>query len=679
MACGVSPDPISDDLAPTEVSSSRASFEATAPLEAGASISAERPLTLVLTLGRRMPPGSQILVAFPTAVQEESDALWSVPTTEAGVAGSLLLGGGAADRTEVAEAGRVRGGAGRIVLRTKRAVEEGEQIRVGLTGQVPQIVPREPFRIWEVDGSSGAVAALRPENVERPPVVAAPAAIVRLSIRSDVAAGEPLRLHVAALDRFGNVATGYTGRVRFETALAGLPAEHVFSAEDAGVRVFDDVRAGAPGVLRVRASAEIAGAAREVASNPARVWAGAPRVVRFVGDTHVHSGSDVASTTVPGGDHRGHFVESSAAFGYLRDVAALDWAISTEHDTGMTAKTWLANQQRVDGFNVPGEFVTLLGYEWTPERRVGHHVVVFGGEASPKNPLVASDRPGPGGADAVAASAGDLVTNLRRRVASERRAMIIPHMMQPFPNRDPERAEASEPHETWDGPAGTRKGSYIFTDLRRVAEIYSHHNDDFTTGDFVQTTEGRGNAVDQPQLFELGVANPWSLQHAWATGHRVGVVAGSDNHLGTPGMDNFAETVTHHGGLTVVFAETLTREAVFDALYDRRCYATTGARILLDFTVAGEAMGSEMYRKSGQPVQIALSVDGTAPLEAVEVVKFADGDFKVLRSVALDGATLSAALSFADPLDQPTIYYLRVRQTDGEMAWSSPVWVDMNY
>ena len=47
----------------------------------------------------------------------------------------------------------------------------------------------------------------------------------------------------------------------------------------------------------------------------------------------------------------------------------------------------------------------------------------------------------------------------------------------------------------------------------------------------------------------------------------------------------------HHlgSGRAVVLAEALTREAVFDALHARRCYATTGAPIVLDFTVNGLA------------------------------------------------------------------------------------------
>jgi hypothetical protein len=675
-SCASAPPVVSEEAVPPESSTSHARFLAHAPIEAGSTIPATDPLTLVVTLGRRLPPKSQLVVAFPTGVQEESDALWQIPTLDE-TANGLLIGGSVADRVEIVQCGRVRGGAGRVVARATRALDEGEELELGFTGPAPQIANAAKFRIWEVDGGDGSVAALPPTSVEAPPVVAAPAVAVRTSMPSDTVVGAPTSLRLVALDRFGNVDAAYRGRCELAGPLAGLPSEYRFEAEDEGIAVLDGLRPTAAGVLRVRAKFDVAAGVESSESNPSRVWPSRPRFARYFGDTHFHTGSNVASYAVPGGDHRGQFVSADVAFAYLRDAAGLDWGISAEHDTGMTSATWLADQKLVDALNDSGRFVTLLGYEWTPERRLGHHVVVFENGPSAENPLVAAERAGPGGADAVAGSIYDLVTELRRRLWGKSRAIAIPHVMQPFPNRDPERKGASLAHEIWDGPAGTRPHGYNFDDLRRVAEIYSHHNDDFTANGYVQTTKGRGDSVDQPQLFELGVGNPWSLQHAWANGQRVGVVGGSDNHLGTPGMDNFSKSIVHHAGLAVVLAPELTRAAIFDALYARRCYATTGPRILLDFTAAGLVMGSETYLERGSAIPVAVTVEGTAPLASVEVLELVDGDFAVAKSVAGDGASPSATLAFSDTLDAPTIFYVRVRQTDGEMAWSSPIWIDV--
>ena len=662
-----------DDVVPTGVSSSRAAFAPHAPLVAGAQIPDGDPLTLAITLGQDLPAGSEIAVSIPTAVQEEADTLWSIPITDAGQPGSVRLSGLPDGAVELEAAERASGGAGRIVVRLRRLVSAGATIGIGLTGKAPQIVPTTPFRIVERNGASGEVRALAPDHVEIPPVVAEPAVWLYLTAPPDVAVGEPLDLVAVALDRYGNVDRAFRGAVALSTDLAGAPAAYAYTEADAGRHVFAGVRATRPGAHRVDVRCALATGELSLSSGPIVAWNGAPKYRRYFGDAHFHTGSDVDTTTTPGGDHRGQFVDADAAFEYLRDVAGLSWGVSAEHDTGLSASTWLANQHRVDALNVDGRFVTLLGYEWTPNRRVGHHVIIFGDEPAATNPLVTAAT---GKRGAGAATVGDLAEALREQ-AREGRVLLVPHVMQPYPNGDPDKNDRAKPHEIWDGPSGTAAGGYVFGDLRRVGEIYSHHNDDFTVGDYRQTTLGRGDSVNQPQLFELGVNNPWSYQHAWATGHRIGVIGGSDNHLGTPGINDYVPTVPQHAGLAVVLAPDLTRRSVFDALYARRCYATTGARILVGFEVGGQPMGSEMTSAAGSKLSLKVDVDATAPLEAVEVLKFVNGDFVVVRSLRVDGKALDATEAFEDAVTASTIYYLRVRQSDGEMAWSSPVWVDV--
>jgi hypothetical protein len=487
-------------------------------------------------------------------------------------------------------------------------------------------------------------------------------------------AGEPVPLRLAALDRFGNVDAGYAGRVVFVRPPGNIgpgivfAPELVFAPADRGLKTVTGIGFPAVGTARVAGTATLPGGERAVVSNPTRVWPSRPGMRRFFGDTHFHTGSDVARLTTPGGDHRGQFVVSEDAYEYLRDVSSLDWGVTAEHDTGLSADTWEENKRRVDQAGRPGAFVSLRGYEWTPERRLGHHVVVFGPGGSGTDPLVGASSGRRGGKGV--ASVVELAAALR---ASGARALVIPHVMQPFPNGDEGREGHQLPHETWDGPPGSPPGVHVLNDLRRVGEIYSHHNDDFTPGDFRQTRDG---ASDQPQLFELGAENSWSFQHAWASGHRIGLVAGSDNHLGTPGMNNFAPTVQHHAGLAVVLAPELSREAVFDALYARRCYATTGPKIWLDFTVDGEPMGSELTRTPGAELDVFAFVAGTAPLDFVEVVALRDGRFETIAEDRESGVAFQKTIQTRVPFERATLLYVRVRQSDGEMAWSSPVWVD---
>lgn len=99
-------------------------------------------------------------------------------------------------------------------------------------------------------------------------------------------------------------------------------------------------------------------------------------------------------------------------------------------------------------------------------------------------------------------------------------------------------------------------------------------------------------------------------------GHRVGVVCNSDGHAGRPGAEGpGAEHFGVKGGLTCIFAEELTRNAVFDALKERRCYGTTGPRISLWMEADGHPMGTEFSAAS--QVNIIASAQGTGPLESL--------------------------------------------------------------
>jgi hypothetical protein len=64
---------------------------------------------------------------------------------------------------------------------------------------------------------------------------------------------------------------------------------------------------------------------------------------------------------------------------------------------------------------------------------------------------------------------------------------------------------------------------------------------------------------------------------------------------------------------------------VFDALRARSTYATTGERIVLDATLDGAIMGSEL--PAGGQRRIECRVYGTAPIDSIEVIKNGDVAF----------------------------------------------------
>ncbi|HIE27899.1 TPA: DUF3604 domain-containing protein [Candidatus Poribacteria bacterium] len=159
----------------------------------------------------------------------------------------------------------------------------------------------------------------------------------------------------------------------------------------------------------------------------------------------------------------------------------------------------------------------------------------------------------------------------------------------------------------------------LFASLeRREALVIPHHTNvhsessrrtfwtehDFTTHDpvferLIEMSQNRGSFECETvggnvSFGELG-SSVWSaLQH----GMKVGFVGGTDTHRGLPGewrsplagLD--PDESPSVGGLTAVIASGLTRESIWNALWNRCCYATQGQRTLLNFALDEYPLGS---------------------------------------------------------------------------------------
>ena len=159
-----------------------------------------------------------------------------------------------------------------------------------------------------------------------------------------------------------------------------------------------------------------------------------------------------------------------------------------------------------------------------------------------------------------------------------------------------------------------------------------------------------------------------------AKGRMFGFLGCSDTHRRVPGLG---------GALTAVLAENLSRDAIFEALMARRCYATTGSRIFIDFSIEGCTMGEELA--AHRPPHIHAHVVGTAPLLTVDLIR----NGEVVQSVPGRGERLTLSLRDHDIPDGRNYYYVRVVQKGndeqypanlavarGTRAWSSPIWVN---
>jgi hypothetical protein len=171
------------------------------------------------------------------------------------------------------------------------------------------------------------------------------------------------------------------------------------------------------------------------------------------------------------------------------------------------------------------------------------------------------------------------------------------------------------------------------------------------------------------------IQNPKQEHQALDRAYRFGFVGNGDSHRRNPGLC---------GGLTGIYAESLTAEAVLDALRNRRVYATNGSRIVVESRANGSFIGSEVQAPQGQ-VEVNLSVTGTRPILSATLIR----DGREVKTFQADGTRhLSATWRDAQLPPGTHWYYWRIAQEGssprypgnvkvarGHLAWSTPHWV----
>lgn len=93
-------------------------------------------------------------------------------------------------------------------------------------------------------------------------------------------------------------------------------------------------------------------------------------------------------------------------------------------------------------------------------------------------------------------------------------------------------------------------------------------------------------------------------------GHRFGFVASTDHHAGYPG--------SYGDGRVAVWAEEQTKEAIWNAILQRRTYAVTGDKIRCSFFVNGAPMGSEI---AANEREIEMQVEACDFIESIVLYK----------------------------------------------------------
>jgi len=498
-----------------------------------------------------------------------------------------------------------------------RELRAGERVRIDYGGKFGARTDRfaeSRSRFWiGVDGDGdGSYGVL--EDSPAVEVVAGPARRLILLAPSTVGSGEQFTARLSVLDARGNSGVPFTGTVYLSAAPAGasVPDQITFRAADRGTVAIPVTAPATPDAAAFRIVASDR-QQLDAVSNPIVTSASDQRI--YWSDLHGHSAlSDGTGTP-------------EDYFRYARDIAALDIAALTDHDHwGVLPLDENPDLQReiesqVRAFHQPGSFVTLAGYEWTSWIWGHRHVLYF-------------------------EDADGLYSSIDERYDTPTKLW---HVLRGRP-------AITVSHHSAGGPIATDWSIPPDPELEPVTEVVSVH--------------GVSEAPDSPSVIYSPQPGNF-VRDALERGYRFGFVGSGDSHDGHPGLAHLASAGV--GGVAAIFANELNRSAVLDAIRRRRVYATSGPRIYLRVALGTHPMGSAVPSAalSGEePVALYVKAIGTDTIRWIDIVRSG-----AVSRIEVGDIKAVLLVPFASP--KPGDYvYVRVIQEDGDLAWSSPIYLE---
>jgi hypothetical protein len=282
-----------------------------------------------------------------------------------------------------------------------------------------------------------------------------------------------------------------------------------------------------------------------------------------------------------------------------RDLMGQDFTALTDHAEAFPLFYWQWNLSMVEFFNFPEHYVLLPAYEWSGIDKIPHMNVYFPDE---RNTVLKREY-------------GSL-SELWQALENVPAITICHH-----PGTSPFVRDWDEYDERFE----------------TLVEIFQDRRGNY---EYLGAPENPGESVPE-QGREHKVASGF-VDKALKRGYRLGFCAGGD-HMGL--------------SMTAVMADELNREAIFQAMYERHCYAVTAPEIFLHTEVDSNKI-------------FHIEVAGPTQIKNIAIVSASDE-----LAVFPGKLKKECEVSYKIPVSIRYVY-TRVIFEGGNIAWSSPVWLD---
>ncbi len=419
----------------------------------------------------------------------------------------------------------------------------------------------------------------------------------------------------------------FMSRPRLNRVIAGSIAFPATSAPDPALTAWQPPLVGAAAVHE-----DESGDLKTIRGYRTRLGGANLRIVR--GDLHRHT----ELSQDQGGYEDGSLPEF---YRYMIDAAGMDFGASTDHQAGGTDYWNFLALKMADMYHFPERFVPLYAYERNLGFPHGHRNIVHTKRDYPVVPFfqrpdakfLLPDMPDGELLTFNSNSYGGGIENDTKLLYEELRksgGIAIPHT-----------SGSSGMGTDWrdNDPA-----------LDPLVEIYQgdRHN-------YEHKNAPRGVRDGEERRAIGGFQEAGMVWNAWKKGYKLGVIASSD-HFST------------HISYAMIYTPAQDRQSIFDSMKKRHAYGATD-NIVLEFRMGKHFMG-DMFRASGRQ-KIQVKAIGTAPIRTIHLIRDAAYIYKT------EPGSKEANFWFSDNEAGPGEhwYYVRLEQADGELAWSSPIWV----
>ena len=186
---------------------------------------------------------------------------------------------------------------------------------------------------------------------------------------------------------------------------------------------------------------------------------------------------------------------------------------------------------------------------------------------------------------------------------------------------------------------------------------YSESNDALITT--IEVGNGEG-AIGSSGYFPSYEYYTRALDKGW----HVAPTNNQDNHKGKWGSANTARSV--------VLADSLTQDNIYDAMRNYRVYATEDNDLSIYYTLDSYIMGTILDKDMvGDTVELNVELSDPTDTKLGKVEVIVNGGLSI-ASKTVD--TAEAAVNFEVPSSY-SYYYIKVTEADGDIAVTAPVWV----